>query len=91
MAPSTAVPSPDWPPNALPVGTEFGKYKEFGKYELRDVLGVGGFGIVYLAFDHSLEREVAIKEYLPATIASRIGERGVTVASSRTPRPSSSG
>ena len=50
---------------ALPVGTRL------GEYELRSVIGVGGFGIVYLAFDHALEREVAIKEYMPATLATR--------------------
>jgi len=62
-------PEPHSTPNdntaALPVGTRL------GEYELRSVIGVGGFGIVYLAFDHALEREVAIKEYMPATLATR--------------------
>ena len=52
-------------PGALPVGTRL------GEFELRSVIGVGGFGIVYLAFDHALEREVAIKEYMPASLATR--------------------
>lgn len=52
-------------PNALPMGTRL------GEYELRSLLGVGGFGIVYLAFDHALEREVAIKEYMPQSLAGR--------------------
>jgi serine/threonine protein kinase len=52
-------------PSALPEGTRL------GEFELRGLLGVGGFGIVYLAFDHSLEREVAIKEYMPAALAER--------------------
>jgi len=52
-------------PGALPVGTRL------GEYELRSVIGVGGFGIVYLAFDHALEREVAIKEYMPGSLATR--------------------
>jgi len=41
------------------------------EFEIKGLLGVGGFGIVYLAFDHALEREVAIKEYMPASMAGR--------------------
>jgi len=55
----------DDPPSALPRGTRL------GEFELLRVLGVGGFGIVYLAFDHALEREVAVKEYMPASLAGR--------------------
>ncbi|MBI5717472.1 MAG: serine/threonine protein kinase [Burkholderiales bacterium] len=51
--------------SALPPGTRL------GEFEVRGLLGVGGFGIVYLAFDHALEREVAIKEYMPASMAGR--------------------
>src|SRR5262252_2976629 len=51
--------------NALPDGS---RLREF---EIRSVVGEGGFGIVYLAWDGSLERQVAIKEYMPATLASR--------------------
>src|SRR5947209_3919783 len=32
-----------------------------GRYELRDVLGQGGFGTVYRAWDPSLRRPVALK------------------------------
>ena len=53
------------PPSALPRGTRL------GEFELRRVLGVGGFGIVYLARDHALERLVALKEYMPAALALR--------------------
>ena len=52
-------------PGRLPPGTRF------GEFEILRVLGVGGFGIVYLAQDHSLEREVALKEYMPASLAAR--------------------
>ncbi len=53
------------PPAALPPGTRL------DEFELRRVLGIGGFGIVYLAFDHALEREVAIKEYMPSALVGR--------------------
>ncbi|MGQ3052647.1 MAG: serine/threonine protein kinase [Roseateles sp.] len=61
--------------NALPAGTRF------GELEILGTLGVGGFGIVYLARDHSLEREVAIKEYMPSQFASRDGRSQVSVRS----------
>ncbi len=51
--------------DALPAGTRF------GELEIVRVLGVGGFGIVYLARDHALERHVALKEYMPASLAQR--------------------
>jgi serine/threonine protein kinase len=34
-------------------------------------IGEGGFSVVYLARDHTLECDVAIKEYLPGSLASR--------------------
>ena len=52
--------------NALPVGTRL------GEFELTGVIGEGGFGIVYLAYDHSLERSVALKEYMPSSLAARV-------------------
>ena len=41
-------------------------------YEIQGVLGKGGFGITYLAYDRTLGRQMAIKELLPDTIATRI-------------------
>lgn len=51
--------------NALPAGTCF------DELEIVSTLAVGGFGIVYLAQDHALERTVAIKEYMPGQLAQR--------------------
>jgi len=48
-----------------------------GRYRVVAVLGQGGFGITYRATDSELGREVALKEYLPATLAVR--EHGTTV------------
>lgn len=41
------------------------------EYRLVSVLGAGAFGITYLARDTNLEKDLAIKEYLPAGIAIR--------------------
>ncbi|MBQ7543218.1 MAG: serine/threonine protein kinase [Clostridia bacterium] len=49
------------------------------RYTLGRVLGQGGFGVTYIAWDHKLERPVAIKEYLPHAFASRMtGTKRVT-------------
>jgi serine/threonine protein kinase len=61
--------------NALPAGMRL------HEFELLRLLGIGGFGIVYLAFDHALEREVAIKEYMPASMAGRTETMHVSLRS----------
>lgn len=50
-----------------------------GEFEILSVVGNGGFGIVYLALDHTLERRVALKEYMPATLACRTPAMFVTL------------
>ena len=51
--------------HALPPGTRFEEYR------LDTVLGAGGFGITYRAYDAHLDKFVAIKEYLPGEFAAR--------------------
>ncbi|MEO8755587.1 MAG: serine/threonine-protein kinase, partial [Casimicrobiaceae bacterium] len=62
---------------ALPKGARL------GELEVEAVLGEGGFGIVYLAFDHSLHRHVAVKEYLPGAYAFRRDSGTIAVRSAQ--------
>jgi len=51
--------------HALPKGYEFEGYR------IERVLGAGGFGITYQATEAMIGRAVAIKEYLPSSVAAR--------------------
>ena len=55
-------------PVALRAGTVLN-----GRYIVGRVLGQGGFGITYLAYDQSLKARVAVKEYMPNDMAARVG------------------
>jgi Protein kinase domain len=59
--------------SALPPGTRF------TELEILRVVASGGFGIVYLARDHALDREVAVKEFMPRHLVERTDGDRVTV------------
>ncbi len=69
---TTATPLPVDNLNPLPVGTCL------QEFVIERLLGVGGFGIVYEAHDTQLNRRVAIKEYMPTSMAARVD--GATVS-----------
>lgn len=60
----------------LPIGYHLNQ-----KYEIRKVLGEGGFGITYLARDIVLDLDVAVKEYYPSGLVMREITNGCTVLS----------
>lgn len=66
--PTIALKAQLTPGHTIPPGTRIHDYR------IDRVLGEGGFGIVYLATDVVLERQVAIKEYLPSSMAARAGQ-----------------
>lgn len=54
------------------------------RYELGRILGNGGFGITYLAWDRLFNHKVAVKEYMPSDLSTRgKGETQVTVFSGK--------
>nr|VFK15358.1 MAG: Serine/threonine protein kinase [Candidatus Kentron sp. LPFa] len=53
-------------PLYLPLGTSLGD-----SYVIGRVLGHGGLGVTYLAWDNQLDTRIAIKEFLPDSIAGR--------------------
>ena len=72
---NTSSGAPEAAGKALPTGAKI------GEFEIIRVLGEGGFGIVYLAFDQTLHRHVAIKEYFPASYAVRRDAQTITALS----------
>lgn len=62
--------------NCLPIGTVIGDFEIIG------LVGEGGFGIVYMARDTTLDRVVALKEFMPAAFAGRVDGLRVSVRAS---------
>jgi serine/threonine protein kinase len=83
--PPRPAPPPPPPPaapqhdmgNGLPAGTRL------HEFEISKLLGEGGFGIVYLSLDTMLRRRVALKEYMPSSLAQRTESSEVKVKSER--------
>jgi serine/threonine protein kinase len=73
----TGTATPILSSNALPIGTRV------HEFEITRVVGEGGFSVVYLAFDHTLHRSIALKEYIPSALASRRGDNTVAVRSAQ--------
>jgi TonB family protein len=53
------------------------------EFVIERVLGDGGFGVVYSALDLRLERRVAIKEYMPSSLARRDTDYSVQMLTSQ--------
>ncbi|MBE6760417.1 MAG: serine/threonine protein kinase [Ruminococcaceae bacterium] len=54
------------------------------RYMIGALIGVGGFGIVYKAYDMKLNRVVAVKEMFPTSLVNRIaGQQEVIITSQR--------
>src|SRR5258708_22626616 len=51
------------------------------EYRIEKLLGVGGFGLTYLALDQNLNLKVALKEYLPGDIALRAADQSISPSS----------
>lgn len=58
------------PKGTLPAGSILN-----GRYIVGHVLGQGGFGITYKAYDHKRDRVVALKEYYPGALCDRAKNR----------------
>ena len=58
-------------------------YKLADRYIIGCVIGAGGFGITYSAWDEQFKKRIAIKEYFPRGMASRIpGSEEISILSS---------
>ncbi|MDF7679140.1 serine/threonine-protein kinase [Enterobacteriaceae bacterium ESL0689] len=63
--------------NALPIGYRF------NEFEIQEMIGGGDFGIVYRAWDHQLERTIAIKEFMPSLMTVRNEDMALVLRNER--------
>ena len=54
-------------PDSLPAGSRL-----YNRFLVGQILGRGGFGITYIGYDEYFDCRVAIKEFFPSNIASRL-------------------
>jgi serine/threonine protein kinase len=70
--------APTTPGHTLPLGSRL------REYEVTRLIGEGNTSIVYLGWDHAAQRQVVIKEYMPASMVGRVrGSAQVVVAAER--------
>ncbi|MBL8957872.1 MAG: protein kinase, partial [Myxococcaceae bacterium] len=79
----TGLSRADTVPSQAPVQPAAGR--TLGRYVLLDVIGAGGMGVVYSAYDPVLERKVALKlvrkeRGAPAEVESRLMREGKSIA-----------
>lgn len=51
-----------------------------GRYEVTSVLGTGGFGITYCAYDTAEDTNIAIKEYFPQDWGERVQDGALSIS-----------
>jgi serine/threonine-protein kinase len=75
-----ARPGPGGPVGPFPIGHVIDRV-----YEVKEILGAGGMGIVYDAFDHGLRRRVAIKAGLAPAFAEALRNEAHALAALHSP------
>ena len=80
------TPATDFVETRVPAATASGRALPVGfrlrDYEITGCFGEGATSIVYAAWDHSLQRKVAVKEYMPIALVARVSGSPVVAANS---------
>lgn len=73
MAGGATCPACGWQPGREPDNNLYlpQGYMLNNRYLIGNVIGSGGFGVVYIAWDNNLDIRVAVKEFLPKELAAR--------------------